>query len=217
MKMNKALALAILIISLLAITVASQISLNDKDINEQINLTHVNDKIAIEEKQQCTIKYYNETVYFYEYVPRTKEIYGMCRNATNQSNYVCVNSTESYQSYEVTGSELVLRNRTECTSQNIYTILINNHGNIRKKQIDFSDWGPCVFNEENDCLIVTCQSIYDGANDGRFHNCRDGTSCQRFEICDGSIKTLYKNSRVDFVEDDPTFILNKLILEEVPK
>ena len=90
-----------------------------------------------------------------------------------------------------------------------------------KKQIDFSDWGPCIYSQENiggnSCLIVTCQSIYDGANDGQFHGCKGGTSCQRFEICDDSIKTFYKNSRESFVEDDPSFHLSKLAIGEAPK
>src|SRR3989338_6870869 len=50
-----------------------------------------------------------------------------------------------------------------------------------------------------------------------FSDCKGGKSCQKFVICDNSIKTFYKNSREDFVESDPTFFLDKLAIQEVGK
>ena len=63
--------------------------------------------------------------------------------------------------------------------------------------------------------MVRWVSLYDGAHKGQFTDCNGGKSCQKFEICDGSIKTFYKNSREGFVADDPSFYLNKLALKEV--
>ena len=111
----------------------------------------------------------------------------------------------------------VKNNRTECNPQNKLVISIDKGISIAKQEIDFSQWGACIYNSENNCLIVTCQSIYDGANDGNFHGCEGGTSCQRFEICKDGIRTFYKNSRSDFVEYDPTFHLPKLEIKEVGK
>lgn len=97
---------------------------------------------------------------------------------------------------------------------NKFVVSLTKGGVVEKKEIDFSAWGVCVNSTENNCLIVTCQSKYDGANDGQFHGCKSGTTCQKFQICDNSIRTFYKNSRNDFVSEDPTFHLPKLAYRE---
>ena len=96
----------------------------------------------------------------------------------------------------------------------VYIISINKQFTTQKKQIDFSDWGPCIHEESNGCIIVTCVSRYDGAHNGQFTDCRGGKTCQRFEFCQDKVRVLYKNSRDDFVENDPTFFNKKLELRE---
>ena len=218
MKINKVLVLAIFLVSALAITVASQIS--------QVA------SISIEEKQDCTITYYNQTENVYDYVTRERDAYGNCKYFSNFTlclntsgpntdcsaqqriyNFSCITGKESYQSYEVTDNLIVLKNRTDCHT-NSYLVSVDKGSAIVKKEIDFSSWGACIYNAENNCLIVTCQSIYDGANDGQFHGCKSGTSCQKFIICDDKVQVFYKNSRNDFVAEDPTFHLSKLALKE---
>ena len=202
MKIKKVLVLALLIVSVLALTVASQIS-------------QVTSTISVEELKDCTISYYNNTENVYGYVTKTRETRGLCLNPLNLSYYPCVNGTESYQSYEIVGSQIVLKNQTDCISRNSYVISIDKKGVIDKKEIDFSDFGPCIYNTENNCLVVTCVSKYDGAHNGQFTDCRGGKSCQKFVICDDNIKVYYRNSRENFAENDPTFYLPQLALKGV--
>lgn len=169
--------------------------------------------ISLEEKDICIKEFYDEI----------QDVYGNCVYYVNVTH--CLNSSGpntgcSIKQNEInyqckTGEISVTKNRTECKPNDEFLISIDQGAVVLKKQIDFSDWGPCIYEEENSCLIVTCQSMYDGANDGQFHGCKGGTSCQRFEICDNSIKTLFKNSRDNFVEDDPSFYLTELPIVEV--
>ena len=64
---------------------------------------------------------------------------------------------------------------------------------------------------------MTCVSFYDGAHKGKFTNCNGGKSCQKFQFCDDKVKVFYKNSRDDFVEEDPTFYISKLAMNGVGK
>lgn len=216
MKINKYVVLAILLVSLLTISVGSQIAdlSPDDKFKQTTQLTKINDKIGLQEKQDCKIAYYNATEDIYGYIPRTRNVRGQCFNPANQSNYTCITGTEDYQSYEVIGNQIVLRNNTDCKSTS-FVISITKGSVTEKKEIDFSDWGACIYSEENGCLVVTCVSHDDGAFNGQFTDCKGGKSCQRFEICDGNIRTFYKNSRKDFVENDPTFYHGKLPLKEV--
>lgn len=202
MKIKIFIALIILLISLLALTTASQIS-------------QVTNSISLEELQTCTTNFYDEI----------QPIYGNCINYYNYTG--CLNTSGpntdcSLQQSQInfscrTGELIVAKNSTECKPDNKFTVTIDKGTKIEKKEIDFSDWGACINYTENGCLIVTCQSRYDGANDGQFHGCKGGTSCQKFEICDNKVKTFYQNSRAGFVENDPSFYLNKLPLAEVTK
>ena len=211
MKINKVLVAALLLVSILALTVASQIS--QENIVSKIN--QITPTIRVEQKETCTASFYDEVqsligncVYYNNYT--------LCLN-TSGPNTACSLQQNNWTSPCKTGEITVTKNSTQCNPNNSFIISIDKGTVVLKKQIDYSEWGPCVYNVENACLIVTCQSKYDGANDGQFHGCKGGTSCQKFEICDNSIKTFYKNSREDFAEDDPSFYLNKLPLAEVAK
>ena len=201
---------------LLSITALSQISPITSIVSKTTQITPT---ISLEEKDTCTTSFYDEV----------QDIYGNCVYYHNYTS--CLNTTgpntgcslqQDIRNYQCkTGENIVTKNTTECKPNDDFIISIDQGAATLKKQIDYSDWGPCIYLQEsiagNSCLVVTCQSIYDGANDGQFHGCKSGTSCQRFEICDNSIKTLYKNSREDFVEYDSSFYLNKLAVKEVGK
>lgn len=210
MKISKVLVL-VLLVSVLALATASRSS----DVQEFYKTTYVNDKISFDEKQDCTVSYYNATVNVYNNVSRIRDTYTKCYNAPNQSYYKCANGTETYQSYEVIGSQVVLKNNTNCGRTKSYTISINRKNDAKKFELDFSSWGACVQNIEDECLVVTCVSLYDGAHKGQFTDCKGGKSCQKFRICENEIKVLYKNSWEQFAEEEPTFYLNKLELKEV--
>lgn len=201
MKINKAVVLVIFLVSLLAITVASQIPQAAT--------------ISVEEAKACNTIFYDDI----------QSVYGNCIDYYNYTD--CLNSTgpntacslkQIQRSFRCkTGEIAVRKNSTVCNPLNKFTIIVARGSVTEKKEIDFSSWGACIYNNQNNCLVVTCQSRYDGANDGQFHGCTSGTSCQKFEICESKVKVSYKNSRNDFVEEDPTFRLDKLGYREVTK
>lgn len=212
MKKINLFVLFLVIISLLSIAALGQLSPISKIVTKSNQITSA---ISLEEKETCTTSFYYEV----------QDVYGDCNYYINYTS--CLNAsgpntdcslkqdTKNFQCK--TGENIVTKNKTECRPNNEFIMSIDKGTAVLKKQIDFSDWGPCIYNEENNCLVVTCVSLYDGAHRGKFIDCRGGKSCQRFEICDNSIKTLYKNSREDFVADDPSFHLNKLAVKEVPE
>ena len=179
MRIIKSVVLSVLLISLLAFTSLSQIS-------------QVTDAITIEEKQDCTTTFYNKTENVYGYVTKTRNTYGTCFNPANQSYHLCINGTEFYQSYEPVDTIVVLKNTTECQKSNSYLISISKDNVVAKKELDFSSFGPCIYATENNCLVVTCVSKYDGAHKGQFTDCTGGKSCQKFEICNDKARVLYK-------------------------
>lgn len=199
MKIHKPMILAILI-ALASLTVSSQIY-------------QVTNTITIEEPKTCNIIFYDEF----------QEIYGTC---TDYYNYTyCLNISgpntdcslkQTQNSFKCKTGELVIKkNSTECKPLNKFIILVNKGSVTEKKEIDFSNWGACIYSNENNCLIVTCVSNEDGAFKGQFTDCKGGKSCQKFQICKDGIKVFYKNSREDFVEQDPTFHLSQLAYKEV--
>ena len=213
----KSIALFLLLIALLTLTAISQISGLGQPSNVEVKsqITQATDKINIEQKQFCTITPYEEI----------QDVYSNCFYYHNYTS--CVNTTgantdcslqQDILAYKCkTGEASVAKNETRCNPENKFVFSINQWNMEIRKQIDFSDWGPCIYSTENNCLIVTCVSNEDGAFKGQFTDCKGGKSCQKFVICDDSIKTFYKNSREDFVESDPTFFLNKLAIQEVGK
>lgn len=212
MKKINLFVLAFVIAVLLSIVAFSQLSPIANIVSKVNQITPI---ISLEEKETCTTSFYDEV----------QDVYRDCiyyNNYTSCSNTTGPNTGCSLQqdkrNFECkTGEITVAKNRTECKPNDEFIISIDKGDAVLKKQIDYSDWGPCVYSKENNCLIVTCVSLYDGAHKGQFTDCKGGKSCQRFEICDDSIKTFYKNSREDFVADDPTFYLNKLAVKEVSK
>lgn len=209
MKINKLIVLTILLISLLSIVALSQFAPISKIVSKTNQVTP---SINLEQKESCITTFYDEV----------QDVYGNCIYYHNYTSCLNTSGTNTDCSLKQdtrsftckTGEVTITNNKTEC-KVNEYIISINKGTAVLKKQIDFSDWGPCVYNVENSCLIVTCVSLYDGAHKGQYTDCNGGKSCQRFEICDNSIKTLYKNSREDFIEEDPTFYLNRLSIREV--
>lgn len=208
-KLNIFLLLFVTVV-LLSVTTLGQLNPIN---NATTKVTQVTSTINVTQQETCTTIFYDEV----------KPLMGNCPYYTNYT--LCLNITGpntdcSLQQAQVnvsciTGQANVTKNTTECRLSNNLIISLKRGNSVLKKQLDFSEWGACIYEEQNNCLLVTCQSRYDGANDGKFHGCRSGTSCQKFEICDNSTKISYKNSRDDFVEEDPTFNLGKLPLAEV--
>ena len=217
MKINKYIALTIFLGIVLALAVASQLAITpiqNPDVYVDSKVTSINPKLSVEAKSDCVRTYFNQTEIVYAYIQRMRDTYGTCFNPTNQSNYACVNGTETYQSYEPIGTQIVLENTSTCTPRS-FVVSMADKG---KKEVDYSSWGVCVQSVENDCVAVYCGTLEGGsAWNGVFNGCDGGKSCEKFLFCKDGYKVLYKASREDFVEWDPTFKLNKLDLMGVGK
>ena len=203
MKINKIIVLVILLISLLAITVASQIS-------------QVTSTTSVEEAKTCNTIFYDEV----------QPIYGTCINYYNYTS--CLNTSgkntdcslqQKQLNFTCKISEVTInKNSTTCVPLNKFIVSIDKGSVTEKKEVDFSSWGVCVNSTENGCLAITCGTLKGGsARNGIFNGCDGGKACQKFLFCEDGTKVLYKASRNDFVEEDPTFHLNKLAYSEVGK
>lgn len=212
MKKIKVFLLIIVIAVLLSITALSQLN---PIINIKSKISQITPTINLEETETCKTTFYDEVQNIYDNCIYYNN-FTTCLN-TSGPNTACSLQQNTWTFQCKTGEVTFLRNTTECKPNKEFIISIDQGTAVLKKQIDYSEWGPCIYNAENSCLIVTCVSNDDGAFKGQFTDCRGGKSCQRFEICDNSIKTFYKNSREDFVENDPSFYLPKLPIKEVAK
>lgn len=194
--------------SLVALGVASQLAPTTNLVSKTTQATPT---ISLEEKDTCTTTFYDEV----------QDVYGNCVHYSNFTS--CLNTTgpntacsttQSQISYSCkTGEITVAKNKTECKSN---SFIVSTSKGI--KEIDFSEWGVCVNSTENGCLAITCGTLKGGsARNGIFNGCDSGKSCQKFLFCEGSTRVLYKASRDDFVEYDPTFHLNSLAAKEVPQ
>lgn len=209
-RINLVIALVVVAV-LLSITALSQ--LQSPITNTITKNNQITPSIGLEEKDTCTTTFYDET----------EDVFGNCiyyQNYTYCSNVSGANTGCSIQQNTrnfqcATGTTKITKNTTECKPDNNFVITIDHGAATLKKQVDYSNWGPCIYETQNSCLIVTCVSNEDGAFKGQFTDCNGGKSCQRFEICDNSIKSFVKNSRDDFVADDPSFYLSKLVILEV--
>lgn len=219
MKINKVLLLTLLV-ALLAIVVRSQ--------------SPHSSTISIEEKKDCAISDYTDTENVYGYISRERDAYGNCPyyydythclNLTGPNtvctvqrgsfNTTCKTGLEQYQSYEVVGKVQVTKNVTKCIPKS-FIVSIALGRKIEKREIDFSSWGVCVQGNEGDCLTITCGNLQGGsARNGVFNGCDGGKSCQKFMFCQDGKKVLFKATRGEFLEEDPTFHLNKITSKDV--
>lgn len=211
MKISKVLVPAVFLISLSIATLGQLSPL----VETRNKTTQVTPTISLEEKETCTTTFYDEIqntygncIFYYNYTS--------CLNTTGP-NTDCSLQQDARNYSCKTGEITVAKNSTECKPTDDFVISIEQGAAVLKKQIDYSNWGPCIYEEQNSCLIVTCVSNDDGAFKGKFTDCSGGKSCQRFEICNSSVSTFYKNSREGFAADDLTFYLNKLAIQEVPQ
>lgn len=207
--MKKIMVLAVVMAVLLSITALSQAPIT----NVISKISQVTPTISLNETETCTTSFYNEI----------EGVYGRCTHYFNSTS--CLNTTGPNTGCSVaqevtnfsckTGEVTVTKNITECKSNDKFIISIDK-GIAIKKEVDFSNWGVCINTTENGCLAITCGTLKGGsARNGVFNGCDGGKSCQKFFFCDDSTKVLYKASRNDFVEYDPTFQLNSLAVKEV--
>lgn len=114
------ITIAVILTSILAIALASHVSLDNEPDNEGLEenkINEINDEFAVERGQDCVTIFYNETINVYGNVTRTRDIYGNCFNPTNRSYYTCVVGAEEYQSYEVINKTTHQKSRNECKNK----------------------------------------------------------------------------------------------------
>ncbi len=223
MKLNKTISLilfiALFIISVLAIAVSSEtVQWDPYDEFTRVQKTPVNDKISIEVPQDCIRQLYETTEPVYDWVTKERQKQVVCYDATNDTYTLCNNGTESYQAFEIVSFKPTLANRTACSDRGEFVVAINGGGYVTKKRVDFSNWGVCVQSSEGDCLVLLCGTLAGGsARNGVFNGCDGGKSCQKFTFCEDGTRVQYKAAESDFVDEDPTFMLQKLEIKEVGK
>ncbi len=172
-------------------------------------------RIGIEEAKSCKAVFYDESIPIIQDCTYYNN-YTACLNNSGPSTN-CLQKQDKINFKCRKGEFHSRKNSTECKTLSKFTVSIDDADSSRKNEIDFSEWGVCINTTENDCLAITCGTLAGGsARNGVFNGCDGGKSCQKFLFCtDGTRKVLYKASRGDFVQEDPTFKLNPLAVKEV--
>ncbi|HII65303.1 TPA: hypothetical protein HA295_00830 [Candidatus Woesearchaeota archaeon] len=200
-------AVMLLILSLGAVSQLGPISKSESSVLE------ASPKVSLEEKSNCTTEFYSEV----------RENYGDCTYYNNFTSCVnnsgpntgCIFQQRTFSFHCKTGVATIQKNHTTCIPEKKFTITVQEGTKVSNNVLDFSDFGPCIRNVENGCLAITCVSNEDGAFNGQFTDCNFGKSCQKTVICENSVRTYYKNAQDNFVEEDPTFFVEKMRLREV--
>ncbi len=210
MKKLRIASIGIAIAILLSLMVFSQLS--PLPYSES-SVEQVTPEITLETREDCVATFFNAT----------ENVYGSCNSYHNYTS--CSNSsgpntaclgTQSISIFQcMTGEQEVEWNQTICTPQKKFYVEVDEGNGLSQKEFDYSDFGPCIRETENDCLVITCVSNDDGAFKGQFTDCNFGKSCQKTVICKNGVKIYYKDARNEFVEEDPTFVIEKMQLTEV--
>jgi len=164
--------------------------------------------ITLEEIETCKTNYWNETQIVYgECIRYSEET--VCNDAPLNTSCHVSEVSSGYQCRK--DDEIVERSEELCSYSGI-EITIDKFIGSDKLMLDYGDWGKCSQDVVEDRVLITCDSKYDGNNDGI---CTSGESCMQFEVTKGQVKKMMKNSRADFVEKDKTFFLEELDMKEV--
>lgn len=195
-KIKKALV-AVLVLAILSITVFSG-----------TKTTQLTNDISLQEISDCNTIYWDET----------QDVFGICTNYYNDSicsdepfNTSC-SVTEKSNTYNCkTGTNTVQKSKEICTDKEM-RLTVDKLTGAETFSLEYGDWGKCTYETQGQAVVITCDSKYDGNNDGI---CKPGESCVQFRITKTGVQRLMKNSRYDFVEEDDTFVLEALNLVEV--
>lgn len=167
--------------------------------------TEITDDISLEEVKDCEMLHWTET----------EPVYGTCENSYDAIvcddeplNTSCYTKEEIYEYECKTGEKEVEKSKEVCRDAEMKVTLFE----TEEYSLEYGEWGKCSYTTEDETLVITCDSKYDGNNDGI---CQPGESCMQFRVANDKIQRLEKNSRLDFIEEDNTFFLDKLSMEEV--
>ena len=168
--------------------------------------TKVTDDITLEDIQECSAVFWNEE----------EPLYGTCTKESaiqvcedEPFNTSCTTEQRSYEYACKTGVNTIQKSREECKDKEMQVTVAKPTGD-EKYKIEYGDWGKCSYAGQGEGILVTCDSKYDGNNDGI---CQSGETCAQFRINKGGMHKVMKNSRHDFVEEDESFFLEELNVE----
>jgi len=138
----------------------------------------------------------------------TIQQYQECKNVSyqiwelNKTGKIFVKENNTW--YNATNFISVIKYRLECKNIQKFNITIGN----KTEDVDFRSFGNCKIDKE--CII--CDSNVDGNADGI---CQSGESCIKNCYDKGTLVSLQKNSRNDFVITDKSF--SKYLTKLIPK
>ncbi|MEA2036036.1 MAG: hypothetical protein U9O94_00900 [Nanoarchaeota archaeon] len=193
MKKSTILFIAILALSLIAISVAQ---------SNQISLKTINDCKTVEWETE-------------------EPVYGTCQYETEETmcedepiNESCTVETV-YHDYEcVTGTKTVEHSEKVCTPKAFEITKETADVVTETGRITFEEWGECSYETGDIDITVICDSQYDGNNDGI---CQSGESCAKFVVTQDKVERYLKNSQDEFTKEDDSFFLEKLDYEVISK
>jgi len=196
--MKKALIM-IFVLAVLSITVYS-VSYS-KSNNVQIT-----DNIGLESVQDCQLVTWTEP----------EPVYGECSYTEMACDDEPINKScsEKTITYTCKTGEVQTEKSEEICDNNNLRLEVNTAEELKEYKLDYGEWGKCSYEKQGETLVITCDSKYDGNNDGI---CKPGESCTQFKVTKDNIQKLVKNSEYEFKEEDSTFFLEQLDLKEVPK
>jgi len=190
---------------LIIIFVLLVVSISAYSLKKSIQVT---DDISLDEIEDCKTTYWDEDIDVYDTCTGQRNM-NIC--ADEPSNTTCSIQSVSYNYTCLTGKETVQKSKEICKDNEIQ-IGVDKLIGTDEYKIEYGQWGKCSYTTEGEALVITCDSRFDGDNNGI---CTSGESCTQFRITKDNVQTLVKNSRDDFVANDDTFFLDELELEVV--
>ncbi|HIH39007.1 hypothetical protein J4460_05885 [Candidatus Woesearchaeota archaeon] len=108
--------------------------------------------------------------------------------------------TVSWYTYTRIGERLVASGNQNCYDKSL-TVSSSKEDIV----IGDDDW-VCVSEDQAHCVLVTCQSKFDGAHFGEYTGCGSGSTCRQYTVCeDGTVTVKEKNSNPSFSDWDASF------------
>lgn len=195
-------SILILVFVLAALSIAAYSLSNTKKI------TQITEDITLEEIEDC------ETIHWDE----TEAVFGDCIKYYNATicddeplNTSCYIEEQSYNYTCKTGENIIENSEEKCRDTEI-KVAVDTLLGTKDYTLEYGEWGKCSYEDEQETLVITCDSKYDGNNDGI---CTSGESCMQFRITKDKVYTSMKNSRDDFIGYDKSFFLDELRMEGV--
>lgn len=171
----------------------------------------VSSQLGVEVSGDCSSVSRTSVEPVYGYVKVNETSWGLCEGfyEGNESayEYGCEKGVVEVEKYVKVGEDEVTYTKEICRDYSV-------SAGDTLYRLDFEDWGACKQEKVNSCVEITCVSKLDGAHNGRFTDCNFGKSCQKFVICENGVKTYYKNSQEGWLENDPTFKIDKLEVQK---